>query len=502
MNRRLLFVLAICLLIPIAGAARPSALSDLSHDVAAIARQASPATVQIEVERSASRVAPADFKGLLDRFRDPKAPKTFDAVARSVGSGFVIDPSGHILTTRDVVGDAKKITVKFADGSTAAAELKGSDDVTDAAVIKVEKSGLRALALGDSDSLEPGMLVIMVNSQSGLSSSVSLGVVASMDREASPVVGPVMQISGTIGPGASGGAVLDTEGRVVGVSFAMLSPTARFAPWFNLPKIFVAPSTESGRPAETLQDLFRQAQAEFDKYGFGVTPGMPDAEVGIARDLTENMIDLARTSGSSGFAIPINKIKPIIDRLKSGKPIERAMLGIELTESHGEIILSPVEGQPAAKAGVKKGDVLVSIDGRKYTKIADVIGYVTGLKPGDKVDLVVRRSGKQVPITVTTTVRTQRADQPRKPAEMLPSRPSLSKTFSLDIEDAGIAEVAKALSEASGRSVIVVNPEKIPGRVTVHLRSTTVDTALSFICSALDCKSSKSGEGYVIRPAK
>lgn len=502
MTRRIFFIFAACLLFPIAGAARSSALSDLSRDLAAIARRALPATVQIEVERSASRIASPNFKELFDRFPDMKTPKTFDAVARSVGSGFVIDPSGYILTTNDVVSDAKKITVKFADGSTAAAELKGSDTVTDAAVIKVEKTGLPALALGDSDSLEPGMLVVMVNSQAGLSSSVSLGVVASTDREASPVVGPVLQISGTIGPGASGGAVLDSEGRVVGVSFAMFSPTARFAPWFTLPKIFVAPSKDPRKPGATFQDLLRDAQAQLDKFGFRITPEMPDGRVGIAGDLADNMIDLARTSGSSGFAIPINKIKSILEQLKSGKPVERAMLGIELKESHGEILLSPVKGQPAAKAGVKEGDVLVSIDGRKYTRIADVIGYVIGLKPGDKVDLVVRRGGKEIPITVTTTVRTDKAEQPSKPAGTSASRPSASKTFSLDLDNAGIAEVAKALSQASGRSVIVVNPEKITGRVTVHLKSTTIDTALSFICSALDCKSSKSGEGYVIKPAK
>lgn len=488
MIRKLLFIFIACLLLSLAGAVQSSMLSELSREMAAIARQAAPATVQIEVERTTPRIAPPDFKGFFDQHRDARAPKMFEAATRSVGSGFVIDPDGYILTTNDVVSGARKITVKFADGSSAAAELKGSDSLTDAAVIKVEKTGLNALALGDSDSLQPGMLVVMVNNQAGLNSSVSLGVVAATDREASPIAGRVIQISGTIGPGASGGAVLDTEGRVVGVSFAMLSPTARLAPWFNLPRIFVAPSREDNKPTESLQDLFRDALT-----------GRSD----IAGDMAESMVDLARTSGSSGFAIPVNKIKPILNQLKSGRPIERAMLGLELEEVGGEIVLRPTEDQPAAKAGVRKGDVLVSLDGRKYTKIADVIDYVATLKPGDKVNLVVRRNGKEMPITVTTTVRPQSYEEPKEPADAIPrSKQPDAKTFSLDLENASIAEVAKKLSETSGRSVVVVNPEKITGKVTVHLKSTTIETALSFICSALDCKFSKSGDGYVVKPAR
>ncbi len=318
-----------------------------------------------------------------------------------------------------------------------------------------------------------------------------------------------MQISGTIGPGASGGAVLDTEGRVVGISFAMFSPAARMTPWFNVPKILVTPSLGGKKPSHSSEDLFnnpeglKDAQAELDKYGIKITPEMLAARAQIADDMANNMVDLSRTSGSSGFAIPINKIKPILDELKTGKPIERAMLGIELKQSDGDIVLMPAEGQPAAKAGVKEGDVLVTVNGRTFARVVDVVGYVTGLKPGDKVNLVVRRDGKGIPIAVTTTVRTEKPVEPKKSTDASPRvKPSVSKTFSLDLENAGIAEVAKALSAQSGRSVIVLNPEKITGKVTVHLKSTTLDSALSFICGALDCKSSKSGEGYVIKPAK
>lgn len=496
MTCRHICLFCVSALLVLALGAGASTLSDLSRDVAAIAKQTSPAAVQIDAERSLASDGYVEFGS----FRVPALPEAF---RKSVGSGFVVDPDGYILTSNDVVVGAKAITVRFNDGSRVPGTLIGSDALLNCALIRVEKQGLKALGLGDSDAIQPGMLVLTVNSQAGMSHSVSLGVVAAIDREVGTVPGLVMQISGTVGPGSSGGPVLDTEGRVVGMTFAMFSPTESAMP-FNLPKIFVQPKPGSKGESTTDEihpglnvspedaarwlDLFMGARGRTD--GVGAVSGMRDA-----------LVNLSGISGSSGFAIPINRIKAVIDQLKSGKPIERGMLGIELRPKDGDIVLEPAPGSPAEKAGVKTGDVLLSIDGHRFARHSEVVSYVMGLKPGGKVDLVVRRDGKELSIAVTTVPRIEKPAKTGVPPAYFGGLKSGGK-ISLSLDDAGIAEVAKALSEASGKNVVVLNPETIKGKVTVHMKSATLESALSFICEALKCKYAKSAQGYVIQAAK
>lgn len=495
MNYRLVMLWVSILLLP-AALCGASTLSDLSKDMAAIAKHASPAAVQIDVSRSAGG--------------DKLSFGSFEVarpLTKSVGSGFVIDPKGYILTSADVVAGATEVSVRFSDGSRLPGKVTGSDEVVNCALIKVEKAGLKALALGDSDSLQPGMLVVTVNSQAGMSNSVSLGVVAATDREMGSVSGSVLQISGTIGPGASGGAVLDTEGRVVGITFAMFSPTSRVAP-FNMPKIFITPSgkaagSDSERLAysQAMLNALKEMGSEFGATNFNMSPEQAQHALRASMDMLANMTDVARTSGSSGFAIPINRMKPIIEDLKRGKPIEHAALGMRLETLGDTIRLFPSSGSPAEKAGIKAGDELVSVDGRPYDSTVALTSYITSLKPGDKVMVVVRRDGKELPVTV---VAASRAEVVESYSKALPkaSVPAPKKGISLDLEDAGIAEVARALAEASGVSVVVVNAESIKGRVTLHLKSVTLDSAISYVCEALGCKSTKSAAGYILKPAK
>lgn len=492
MRYRVAFLSAILVLLAVGTGA--STLSDLSKDLAAIARLATPAAVQIDVQRSVGDELD------LGLFRVPKS------VTRSVGSGFIIDSKGYILTSADVASRAKSFTVKFGDGTTAEGTLVGSDAVMNCALIRVEKTGLQALTLGDSDSLQPGMLVVTVNSQAGMANSVSLGVVAATDRTAGVGLGPVLQISGTIGPGASGGAVLDTEGRVVGITFAMFSPTSRVTP-FNLPKIYVAPSDSKGS-GDASEDHFSKHALEALKemqQGLGRARIYWHSEQAqdaarAAMDLAGGAIDVARTSGSSGFAIPINRIKPVIEQLKSGKPIEHAMLGVEPVQTPDGIVLKPSPGGAAEKAGIKDGDILVSADGRVFESPAALAAYIISLRAGETVELIVKRHGKEIALSVVTVPRTSKV-APSAGSSWFFGAPKSSGKISLSLDDAGIAEVAKALSEASGKSVVVVNPETIKGKVTIHMKSTTLESALSFICDALKCTYKKSAQGYMIQAA-
>jgi hypothetical protein len=359
------------------------------------------------------------------------------------------------------------------------------------------------------------MLVVTVNSQAGMSNSVSLGVVAAVDRETGCTPSPALQISGTIGPGASGGAVLDTEGRAVGITFAMFSPTTSAAP-FNMPKIFITPSDSDGSPTDMafLSEFLKM----FQDYGLMLKgdSNVSDADRAkhvkeaerqmlAARDMLNNMVDVSRTTGSSGFAIPINRIKPIIDQLKSGKTIQHAALGMRLEMTDEGIRMVPSTGSPADKAGVQTGDILVSINGRKFQTVSAITTYITNLRKGDRVNLVVRRNGKEIPITVTAVSREDMTDIWLKYNEMQPPGSKawpIRKPFSLSLDDADVTTVAKALSQAADVDVVAVSPEKIKGKVTVHMKSTYLETALPLICEALGCKFAKSGSGYILSPIK
>jgi len=492
MKYRTSYISAICLLVILVSTAGASTISDLSRDLAVIAKQASPAAVEINVERSSPRFSVPGLEKFASPFQQP------ETVVKSVGSGFVIDPNGYILTTRDVVRGAKSISVKFSDGTTAPAKVMGTDIITDSAVIKVGKAGLRALSLGDSSALAQGMLVVMVNSQAGMSNSVSLGVVASTDRRSSPIRTSVIQISGTVGPGASGGAVLDTDGRAVAITFAMFSPTTSVAP-FNIPRIYIAPSgsTKSSTDALSLLDQIKKAMKDS-----GLSIEDTDLSDNNGIGLANNFFETTRTSGSSSFAIPIDQIKPILSQLKSGAPINRAMLGLKLTQKDNEIVLDPVSGLPADKAGIKAGDVLVSANGRTFTKSVEFSDYVSNLKAGDRINMVVRRDGKDVPITIVagSIDEASVSESSKLMDDASSAAPQFYRSFSLNLEDAGIAQVAKALSDASGKNVVVLNPESIKGKVTVHLRAATLESALSVICRTLSCIYAKDGDGYVIKP--
>lgn len=502
----MIIVAAVAVLAPVAASA--STLSDLSRDISALVRQSSPSVVELRVERRLG--APA--------FLTPGQAGS-RSTTQSVGSGFVIDPAGYILTTAHVVEGAEKIRVRFSDGSEAEAAVTGSDALTNSAVVEVEKAGLKALPLGDSGNLEPGMLVVSINSQAGLEGSVALGTVAATDRKLSGGL-EMIQISGTIGPGASGGPVLDPEGRVVGVTSAMLSPSGTALP-FNFPSITLQGKaldlSELKEKAKELagqrkgQDQVGEDWAKSLQESLKQLPGvLPEAtreyveKLMMAAPMAEQFLGAARsvsrTSGSSGFAIPIDQVKPLLDDLKSGREVQRGFLGAALTTKDGRVLIASVEpGGPADKAGIKPGDTLVSADGKPFERVEDFTSHVRTRKPGDRLDLIVSRGGQEVRASVTL------GTQP-KPKQATAGSGSVARiltpgrVFPLSLVDAGITEVAKAISDASGANVVVTEPEKITKKVTVNLKSVTAEKALDVVCRAMGCTYTKEADAYVVRP--
>ena len=196
-------------------------------------------------------------------------------------------------------------------------------------------------------------------------------------------------------------------------------------------------------------------------------------------------------------------------------------------EKDGKIIFKFIKkGGPAAESALKVGDVVVSADGRSFANTSDFLSYVRSRKPGETMQLTVERDGKQVEITVklgkypeldrtppAATASPSSPKTPRRQLEPLTLKRPLKLNIKPDLfggkagdlpevslDNAGIAEVAKAISDASGVSVIVKEPEKIKKKVTVHLKSTTVAKALDVICRTLGCVYKKDGDAYVISP--
>jgi putative serine protease PepD len=263
-----------------------------------------------------------------------------------LGSGEILDRAGHIVTNAHVVGTAKTFDVTLANGRHFHGSLVGVFPVDDLAVIAIEASGLRPIALASSAKLDVGDIVLAVGNPLGLQSSVTEGIVSALGRTVDEPTGAalpgVIQTSAAINPGNSGGALVDMHGALVGI------PT------------LAANNPESG----------------------GAAPGI-------------------------GFAIPSDTVKNIAGQLiRYGKVIAsgRAFLGVGLGDAQGRgaYVGSVVPGGPAAAAGIRAGDVISSVAGHDTPDAASLATVLAGLKPGQAVDVtIVHADGTSETVRVT-----------------------------------------------------------------------------------------------------
>ncbi len=262
---------------------------------------------------------------------------------QGAGSGFVIDPAGYIVTNNHVVGDADKIIVGFSDGTQLPAKVIGTDELTDVALIKVNAPNpLPAVSWGDSRVVEVGDWIIAAGNPFGLGGSVTAGIVSARGRDLG--AGPFddfIQLDAPINPGNSGGPVFDTDGHVVGVNTAIVSPTG--------------------------------------------------GSVGI------------------GFAIPSEIASRIIGELRDKGHIDRGWLGVSVQDNPaatdgdravGVMIAAVDRTGPAARAGVRPGDVLLSVNGEKVETTRGVIRFIAAMPPGNQVRLQIKRQGRDMDISV------------------------------------------------------------------------------------------------------
>jgi S1-C subfamily serine protease len=272
-------------------------------------------------------------------------------VAMGSGSGVVIAPDGYILTNSHVVHGTRALRISFTDGSQREADLVGDDPASDLALIRARASGLAYAGFGPSEGLRPGQLVVAMGNPLGFSSSVSTGVVSALGRSLRGLDGrlieSIVQHTAPLNPGSSGGPLLDTRGRVVGINTAIV------------------------------------AQAQ------GIGFAIPSA---TARWVLVELLHHGRVRrgylGIAGAERPLSR--PQIRSM--GLNVERA---VEVSE------VAP-EG-PAARAGVRKGDLLVGANGEAVTTVDDLHRILAGWTFGEELTLRVIRGGQTLVLTTVPT---------------------------------------------------------------------------------------------------
>ena len=276
-----------------------------------------------------------------------------DFRSNSLGSGFIINRDGYILTNNHVVGDATEIKVKLSDGREFMAKVVGKDPPTDVALIRLEKAphDLPTVALGDSDALEQGDFVLALGNPFGLSGSASFGMVSAKARSLQN--GPFddfIQTDAAINPGNSGGPLFNMKGEVVGINTAIVSPQIGQGIGFAVPI-----------------SLAKQLLPQLEK-GSKIARGYLGVTVG---DLTP---ELAR-----GFGLA--------EGLK------------------GALVQDVIANAPAGKAGLKAGDVVTSVNGKAVEDRGQLTRTVASIPPGGKANLGLLRKGKKLEISVTVGTR-------------------------------------------------------------------------------------------------
>ena len=268
------------------------------------------------------------------------------------GTGFVVSSSGYILTNAHLVEDAEKVTVMFPNDEELDAKVIGMDVDTDVAVLKVEKEGLKALALGNSDNVRVGEFVLAIGNpldMKRLANTLTFGIISAKSREVT-IDGQTnyfLQTDASINFGNSGGPLLNMRGEVIGINSA------------------------------------KSVTAGYDNYG------NPISAEGI------------------GFALPINTAVDIMEELVKNGSVERPAVGITVTSytktqaelvgiEPGTYVQSVVKDGPGSKAGLRAGDRIVSADGMEIMDQSELVSLIESKRVGEEIVLVVSRDGKEI----------------------------------------------------------------------------------------------------------
>ncbi|MFU8803880.1 MAG: S1C family serine protease [Bradymonadaceae bacterium] len=312
-------------------------------DLADIVAEARPAVVNIYTRtRVVTPTAPSPF------FPQHIVPR--ERIQQSLGSGFIIDDKGLVLTNEHVVRNATQIAVRLLDDRWFEAEIVGTDPKTDVALVRLKDAhNLPSLPLGNSDELRVGNWVIAIGNPLGLNSTVTAGITSAVGRRGLPTGGgelryqDFIQTDASINPGNSGGPLINLAGEVVGINTAIIAD------------------------------------------GQGI-----------------------------GFAIPVNMVREILPRLEIDGRVDRSWMGIFVQEvstrladelgrddSRGALVTRLIPGGPAHEAGIQAGDIILEIDGRQVEDANRLTWLASNLGVGNRVDVVLWRGGARQEVRMT-----------------------------------------------------------------------------------------------------
>ncbi|WP_369407914.1 S1C family serine protease [Roseomonas rosulenta] len=301
-------------------------------DFADLAERVLPAVVSIQVTSREGAAEPRG--GPVERGRRGQ-------LVQGAGSGFIIEPSGIVVTNGHVVGNATRVTVTTHDGTDYVARVIGADELTDLALLRITpRAPLAAVSLGVSGNMRVGQWVMAAGNPFGLGGSVTSGIISARGRDIG--AGPFddfIQTDAPINPGNSGGPLFNMQGEVIGINTAIYSPSG--------------------------------------------------ASAGI------------------GFAVPSDLARPVVEALIRGGRVDRGWLGVSVSDAEeqgrrqrGALIMGVERGSPAARAGLRQGDLVTALNGEAVTTSRALVRGVAILPPGETVRLTLQRAGRAQEIAV------------------------------------------------------------------------------------------------------
>jgi serine protease Do len=377
-------------------AAPADSLRELSAQMEALSHSVSQAVVQI-----------FSTGYVLNDDRESGANASIVTRQRATGSGIVMTPDGYIVTNAHVVWGARKVRVRIAgessgpesemqpSGQALEARIVGADRDTDLAVLKVDRTGLTPLTLGDSDKLRQGQIVMAFGSPLGLANSVSMGVVSSVARQVKPDDAMMyIQTDAPINPGNSGGPLVDTGGRVVGISTFILSQSGG------------SEGLGFAIPSNIIQSVYAQIRKEGHVHR---------SEIGVsAQTITPQM--------AAGLGLP---------------------------QDWGVLLSDVAEGGPADTAGLQPGDIAVSLNGKNMEDARQMQIGLYSCAVGSTIDIQAIRNGTKRTFHVITA---ERRDDPQRFADMVdPAKNMVNRLGILGIDvDQRIAALLPGLRKDHG----------------------------------------------------
>lgn len=379
------------------------------HVFADVAEKAIPAVVSVHSEKSAPS-EPVFEMGPdgtpFHWFFGPDGQRRGNRRESGLGSGVLISKDGYVLTNNHVVEGADVIRVTLSDDRELSAKLVGADKASDLAVLKISEGGpFSIMPMGDSEKLRIGEWVLAVGSPYGLSQTVTFGIISAKGRSNTGINSyeNFLQTDAAINPGNSGGALVNLQGELIGINTAIFSRSGGYQ--------------------------------------------------GI------------------GFAIPINMARVIMEDLIRDGEVTRGWLGVSiqpidqglaealgLKENKGALVGGVIEGSPADKAGIKRGDVILKLDNQALRDHSDLLNRIAMIRPGTWVTLVVHRSGKEL----VYKVKVQKRDEKRL-SGMRDNAPDGPAAESLGLTVAPASQMMKerySIDKSAERGVVITEIDR------------------------------------------